>query len=160
MKCFIAFSFIHHIWPWVSQLDNGTNCFCIWGAFIWLQHLYYVAVRNSWKLWWFYRVVVLNNGTQFWSNLFTLSKVIESSNCCSHNTLVIIVCVKWKLKQVLKLKQCFQRKTMSQPQFDSASMHTALYCFTMIHQSFLGRACTNTILVKLWNYKVLWLPGI
>ena len=29
-----------------------------------------------------------------------------------------------------------------QPQFESASMHTALYCVTMIHQLYEGRACT------------------
>ena len=36
-----------------------------------------------------------------------------------------------------------------QTQFELASMLTALYCVTMIHQLFQGRACTNTILVKL-----------
>ena len=36
-----------------------------------------------------------------------------------------------------------------QPQFEPASMYTALYCVTMIHQLFQGRAGTNTILVKL-----------
>ena len=41
----------------------------------------------------------------------------------------------------------------SQPQFELASILTALYCVTMvqaeIHQLFQGRAWTNTILVKL-----------
>ena len=36
-----------------------------------------------------------------------------------------------------------------QPQFKLVNMLTALYCVTMIHQLFQGRACTNTILVKL-----------
>ena len=49
-----------------------------------------------------------------------------------------------------------------QPHIESASMLTALYCVAMIqteiHQSFQGRACTNTILDKLLDYKVLWLP--
>ena len=42
-------------------------------------------------------------------------------------------------------------------QIESASMLTALYCVTIIqaeiHQLFHGRACANTILVKLLNYK-------
>ena len=37
----------------------------------------------------------------------------------------------------------------TQPQFESESTLTALYCVKMIHQLFQGRACTNTILVKL-----------
>ena len=57
---------------------------------------------------------------------------------------------------------CFQRKTMSPKlQIELAIMFTALYFVTMIqaeiHQLFQRRACTNTILVKLWKYKVLWL---
>ena len=36
-----------------------------------------------------------------------------------------------------------------QLQCESVSMLTALYCVTMIHRLFQGRACTNTILVKL-----------
>ena len=40
-----------------------------------------------------------------------------------------------------------------QPQIESESMLTALYCVTMrqaeIHQLFQRRACTNTILAKL-----------
>ena len=32
-----------------------------------------------------------------------------------------------------------------QPQSESASMLTALYCITMIHQLVQGRACTNTM---------------
>ena len=40
-----------------------------------------------------------------------------------------------------------------QPKIELASMLTALYCVKMIqaeiHQLFQGRACTNTILVKL-----------
>ena len=40
-----------------------------------------------------------------------------------------------------------------QPQIESTSILTALYCVTIIqaeiHQLFQGRACTNTILVKL-----------
>ena len=39
------------------------------------------------------------------------------------------------------------------PQIESASLLIAVYCVTMIqtdiHQLFQGRACTNTILVKL-----------
>ena len=37
--------------------------------------------------------MVLNNGTKFCLNPFTLSKVIESSNMRSCNTLAKIVCV-------------------------------------------------------------------
>ena len=43
-------------------------------------------------------------------------------------------------------------------QIESASMLTVLYCVTMFHQLFQGRACTNTILVRILIYKVLWLP--
>ena len=35
--------------------------------------------------------------------------------------------------------------THTQSQFKFASMLTALYCVTMIHQLFQGRACKNTI---------------
>ena len=34
-----------------------------------------------------------------------------------------------------------------QPHFESASMLTGIYCVTMIHQLFQGRACAYTIFV-------------
>ena len=48
-----------------------------------------MAVRNSLKL----RNVVLNNGTKFCLNPFTIPNVIENSNMHSCNTLAKIVCV-------------------------------------------------------------------
>ena len=52
-----------------------------------------------------------------------------------------------------KCKTVFTEENYApQPQIESASMLTDLYCVTMIHaeiQLFQGRACTNTILAKL-----------
>ena len=50
-------------------------------------------VRNTWELSLFQGGVVSNNETKFCVNLFTLSKVIESSNMHSRNTLAKIVWV-------------------------------------------------------------------
>ena len=59
---------------------------------------------------------------------------------------------------IVKIKAVFSEENYApppppQPQIESASMLTALYCVTIIqaekYQLFQGRACTNTILVKL-----------
>ena len=52
----------------------------------------------------------------------------------------------------LRIKAVFSEENYvppPQPQFELASMLAALYCVTMTHQLFQGRACTSTILVKL-----------
>ena len=54
---------------------------------------YHMAVRNSWKLRLFSGGVVSNNETKFCLNPFILSKVIESSNMRSRNSLAKIVWV-------------------------------------------------------------------
>ena len=58
------------------SFNSGTN-----------EPPYHMAVRNYWKLRYFYVGVVFNNGTKFCLNTFPCSKVIESSNMCSRNTL-------------------------------------------------------------------------
>ena len=54
---------------------------------------YHIAVRNRWKQRYFQRGLVSNIGLKFCLNPFTLSKVIESLNMLSRNTLAKIVCV-------------------------------------------------------------------
>ena len=54
---------------------------------------YHMAIRQSWKLQYFHGGVYVNNGTKFCLIPLSLSKVIESSNGCSRNTLAKLACV-------------------------------------------------------------------
>ena len=54
------------------------------------EHPYHMAVRNSWKLLYYHAGVCFNNGSKLCLKSFPCSKVIESSNMHSRNTLAKI----------------------------------------------------------------------
>ena len=61
----------------------------------------------------------------------------------------------------MKIKAVFSEENyVPQSQIESTALHCVTTIQAEIHQLFQGRLCTNTILVELWNCKVLWLPWI